>query len=144
MKVNNIFLNQWSSGQWPTLVYNREERKVRSVDTLSITAMVIYLAQMCKQKIVNTLEINLALDFIMSKSYHSEIEGYLVWHFNSFYPPDWEDTAMAIYLLWKNRKLDLNILSGCNYERSRACLHSERRRVSIPSKAPKIIFRKSL
>ncbi len=110
MKRIDEFLEQRPSGQWPTLMYNRDEGKIKPVDTLAITSMVIYLTQMRKQKIVDTPAINLALDFIMSKSYQSEIEGYLVWHFNSFYPPDWEDTAMAVYILWQNGRLDLSQL----------------------------------
>ncbi len=99
------FLKQLPSGQWPSLLVNVQEKKTKPVDTLAITIMVVYLAQVSKQNIVDVSVISSALDFIEKRCYINEVEGYRVWHFNSFYPPDWEDTAMAVYLFLKNRRL---------------------------------------
>lgn len=105
-----MFLRQWPSGQWPTLLVNVWEKKIKPVDTLAITAVIVYLAQLSRKVILDKFSLTKALDFIKNRCYINEIEGFQVWHFNSFYPPDWEDTAMAVYLLLKNGRLQLNQL----------------------------------
>ena len=107
--MNNYddFFNQSALGQWPTLMLNVQEKKVKQVDTLAITMIIVYLAQL-RGDIPFSIEG--ALDFIESKCYIHENEGFRVWHFNAFYPPDWEDTAMAVFVLLKNNRIRLKDL----------------------------------
>jgi len=93
------------------LMVNRREGICKWVDTLAITMVAVYLAQIHQnwQSLWND-NIQGALDFISGRLYEHEIEGYRFWHFNGFYPPDWEDTSFAIYLLWKNGRLERKTL----------------------------------
>ncbi len=101
-------LNQLPSGQWPTLMVNIGEKKTKIVDSLATTIMVVYLTQMRDRSLSQSID--RALGYILSKRYIHEIEGFPVWHFNAFYPPDWEDTAMAVYVLVRNGRLSVNQL----------------------------------
>lgn len=111
MKGKNIFSTQLRSGEIPTLMVNLDEGKEESVNTLAITMVAVYLAQLQKNwENLWGLNIEKALDFIESRAYRHKIEDYVFWHFNGFYPPDWEDTGFAIYLLVKNNRLKISEL----------------------------------
>lgn len=106
MIPKNIFSTQTPCEQIPTLMVNQQERKRKWVDTLAITMIAVYLAQLHRDW-VNFSGVQKALDFIERRVYQHEIEGFMFWHFNGFYPPDWEDTSFAIFLLVKNNRLDI-------------------------------------
>ena len=109
----NIFATQLASGEIPTLMINVDEKKTRLVDTLAITMVAVYLAQLQKdwEKLWGS-NIEKALDFIEQSAYKTEIEDLTLWHFNGFYPPDWEDTSFAIFLLVKNNRLKVSELNS--------------------------------
>ena len=109
----HIFSTQLTSGQIPTLMINTDEKKTKRVDTLAITMVAVYLAQLQKdwEKLWGS-NIEKALDFIEQCAYRTEIENLTLWHFNGFYPPDWEDTSFAIYLLVKNNRLKVSDLDS--------------------------------
>jgi len=109
MIPKNIFSTQTLCGQIPTLMVNKQERKYKWVDTLAITMVAVYLIQLYRDWI-NFPGVQEALDFIEQRVYQHEIEGFMFWHFNGFYPPDWEDTSFAIFLLVRNNRLDINKL----------------------------------
>lgn len=53
-----------------------------------------------------------ALDFIEQQACKHEIEDFILWQFNGFYPADWEDTSFAIFLLVKNNRLKVSELKS--------------------------------
>lgn len=111
MQSASIFSNQYSSGQIPTLMINRQEKKRQLVDTLAITMVAVYLAQLHKNWSRQWgINIQKALDFIEWRLYQNEIENFPVWHFNAFFPPDWEDTSFALFLLITNGRLKISQL----------------------------------
>ena len=113
MKGKNIFSTQLRSGEIPTLMVNFDEGKEESINTLAITMVAVYLAQLqvdWEKRWGSSIE--KALDFIESRAYRHETEDYVFWHFNGFYPPDWEDTSFAIYLLVKNNRLKISELGS--------------------------------
>jgi len=106
MLLENIFSGQTTKGQIPTLMLNRQEGSRKLVDTLAITMVAVYLAQLHQEwKEVWGSSIEQALNFIEQQVYQHEIEGFKMWHFNGFYPPDWEDTSFAVFLLVKNGRI---------------------------------------
>jgi len=87
---------------------NFQENRRELVDTLAITMVAVYLAQLHRNwGIMWGAGIQKALDFIRSRVYEHEIEGFKLWHFNGFYAPDWEDTSFAVFLLMKNGLLKI-------------------------------------
>ena len=113
MEGKDIFSTQLRSGEIPTLMVNLDEGKEESVNTLAITMVAVYLAQLqmdWEKRWGSSIE--KALDFIESRAYRHETEDYVFWHFNGFYPPDWEDTGFAIYLLVKNNRLKISELGS--------------------------------
>lgn len=113
MRDDSIFATQCPSGQIPTLMINFQERKIKWVDTLAITMVAVYLAQLNKNwKTLWGSNVEKALDFIIQRAYKHEIEDFLVWQFNGFYPADWEDTSFAIFLLVKNNRLKIGELKS--------------------------------
>jgi len=112
MSLNKVFSSQTAQGQVPALMFNRQEGARKWVDTLAITMVAVYLAQLHQNwRALWGTDIEKALDFIEGKAYEHEVEGFKVWHFNGFYPPDWEDTSFAVFLLVKNGKLDIGQLN---------------------------------
>ncbi len=110
--MEQVFQSQRLSGEVPTIMLNRHEGTRHEVDTLAITMVAVYLAQMVRNWQVSWSDnIQRALDFIQSRAYHSEIEDTLAFHFNAYYPPDWEDTSFAIFLLARNGRLDTGRLA---------------------------------
>lgn len=113
MLSKSIFSTQRSSGQIPTLMANNQEKRMKWVDTLAITMVAAYLAQLHRHwQTLWGSNIQRSLDFIQHRVYEHEIEDFKVWHFNCFYPPDWEDTSFAIYLLVKNNRLEIDQLEN--------------------------------
>ncbi len=109
----NIFTGQLPSGEVPTVMLNRHEGTIRQVDTLAITMVAVYLAQMIHGwRTAWGDNIHRALDFIQSRAYLSKIEDFPAFHFNAYYPPDWEDTSFAIFLLARNGRLDTGRLAN--------------------------------
>jgi len=101
--------SQLQSGQIPTTMYNRETQEARIVDTVAITAIIVYLAQLVGQGYGQG--ISKALTFLNSRLVPDEIEGRMLWCFNPFYPPDWEDTAFIIWLLVRAGLISVDLLS---------------------------------
>ncbi|MEI8060966.1 MAG: hypothetical protein WCG99_01575 [Candidatus Berkelbacteria bacterium] len=99
---------QLKSGQVPTTMYNKETGEARTVDTVAITAIVVYLAQLTDMDEKQVAE---ALTFLSSRRVPDECEGRALWCFNPFYPPDWEDTAFIIWLLVRAGLISVDSLS---------------------------------
>ncbi|MCK5491084.1 MAG: hypothetical protein KAI67_04535 [Candidatus Pacebacteria bacterium] len=112
-EIDDIFETQLDSGEIPTLMMNYDEGTEKWVDTVAITMVAVYLAQLNpKWEKKWRKNIEAALEFIEKKTYKHKIEDLRLWHFNGFYPPDWEDTGFAIYLLVKNGRLNISKLES--------------------------------
>lgn len=105
--------HQWwqlQSGQIPTTMFNKETMETRIVDTTTITAVVVYLAQLVG--LGEMKGVAEALTFLSSRRIPDECERRALWRFNPYYPPDWEDTAFIIWLLERNGRLLVDTLSA--------------------------------
>ncbi|MFH1207245.1 MAG: hypothetical protein V1668_01415 [Patescibacteria group bacterium] len=108
--INSVARNQLPSGQFPTLMRNVEENWQRQVGTLTPTYLVCLLLSLYRERhqshaIIDRI-ISRCLDYVESRCYYDPIEGYRVWHFNCFYPPDWEEICWCTWMLCEAKRIN--------------------------------------
>jgi hypothetical protein len=107
--IRRLAQHQYPSGQFPTIVVNAKEGIRREVGTLTPTYLVCLMLSLYRQSYGSSAEldriIERCLDYIESRCYFEPIEGYRVWHFSAFYPPDWEETCWCAWLLYEAGRL---------------------------------------
>lgn len=98
--------HQKQSGQFPTVMLNETEGVTREVHTIAPT----YLICLILSEVRDHQQSHYLLDKIIERGtsflsrmcYVDPVVGLRAWHFNAFYPPDWEETAWNSYLLYKS------------------------------------------
>lgn len=106
--------HQMPSGQFPTVVMNRDEKLIRNVHTITPTYLISLLLSIYRERHASNARVDeiiaRGLAFLKSVAYSDPIERVKVWHFNAFYPPDWEETCWSSLLLRQNGMLTLDEL----------------------------------
>jgi len=115
--------HQLPSGQFPTYVSNEANMVCTPVHTIAPTYLISLILTEWRQR--NAFSHPLAdqviedgVKFLERMCYVDPVSGLKVWHFNAFYPPDWEETAWSSYLLYTLRlmsKKDLEPLQRLVY-----------------------------
>lgn len=107
--LQRLAQRQLPSGQFPTIMTNVEERFSRQVSTTTPTYLITLLLTLFRERhrshpLLDQI-VERSTRFLIERSYRDPVEGYLVWHFNCFYPPDWEETCWCTYLLHQSGRL---------------------------------------
>lgn len=97
--------HQLPSGQFPTIVVNEEENIRENVHTLTPTYLICLILDEIRTRgyshpLLDDIVIKCA-GFLFRMRYRDPVSGLGVWHFNAFYMPDWEETALTSFLLFK-------------------------------------------
>lgn len=103
LELSHIAKQQWLSGQFPTQVINENEGWSRTVSTLTPTYLVCLFLSMARRQGLASGVVDIVLrrglDFLAREAYRDPVEGVIVWRFNAYYPPDWEETCWCSALL---------------------------------------------
>lgn len=114
--ARKLAASQLPSGQFPTFAVNVEENLNRRIGTLTPTYLVCLLLSLYRERYTSNPimdgVIERCLSYIESRCYYDPIEGYRVWHFNAFYPPDWEEACWCTWMLYKAGRLDKKDLTA--------------------------------
>ena len=114
--LEKLAANQLPSGQFQTEVHNLEENTSRKVHTIAPTYLISLILSTLKEqgKSSRCLEqiLNNDLNFLESSAYHDPITHIKVWHFNAFYPPDWEETLWSSLLLYRAGRISKHELAS--------------------------------
>jgi len=107
--IMRVAKNQLPSGQFLTIMRNVEEGWQRPVGTLTPTYLICLFLSLYRERyeshpIMDRIILR-CLDYIESRCYYDPIEGYRVWHFNCFYPPDWEEICWCTWMLFEAKRL---------------------------------------
>ncbi|KKR15353.1 MAG: hypothetical protein UT43_C0002G0010 [Parcubacteria group bacterium GW2011_GWC1_39_29] len=104
--IAKISEEQLSSGQIRSFVINDDEQWKREVFCMTPTYLVVALLRL--QRSLGLLKgirvdeiITKGTKFLVDNLFRDPITGISVCHFNSFYPPDWENTLMVTLLGWE-------------------------------------------
>ncbi len=95
---------QMSSGQFPTTVLYKPTGLVRNVSTICPTYLIVFILTLLRERkgssdpVLDRM-VKQGLDFLEERMYVDPVEGFRAWHFNAFYPPDWEETCWCSLLL---------------------------------------------
>jgi hypothetical protein len=122
--LQTLAARQLRSGQFPTLVTNERDNIRIHVHTVTPTYLICLMLDQLREQgdshpLLDSI-IKKGLAFLSSVCYRDPITGLRVWHFNAFYQPDWEETALCSYLLYKSGFLSrkeitpLRDLAFCN------------------------------
>jgi len=94
---------QFSSGQFPTIVRHDPTGLERTASTLTPTYLIVLMLMRLRERrgsdpVIDQI-IEHGLDHIESRIWEDATEGWILWHFNAFYPPDWEETCWCSLIL---------------------------------------------
>ena len=100
-----LAMNQMASGQFPTTVINEVDGIYQNVHTITPTYLVCLILNELRERsrshyLLDQI-VRKGAGFLVNMSYVDPISGLRVWHFNSFYQPDWEETAWCSYLAYR-------------------------------------------
>lgn len=92
-------------GQFPTVVINETEGLKENVHAITPTYLICLILDHIRERgrshsLLDEM-IQKGAEFLYRMCYTDQIVGLRVWHFNAFYAPDWEETALSAYLLHK-------------------------------------------
>jgi hypothetical protein len=97
--------HQMPSGQFPTMMINETTSDTRTVHTIAPTYLICLILHELRKRGASHHLLDSALKkgaaFLLRMCYADPIAGPRVWHFNTFYPPDWEETAWSACLLYE-------------------------------------------
>lgn len=95
---------QLPDGQFPTTVLCGSGG-TQQASTLCPTYLVALMLMRLREQGVSNHDLDIvverALDFIARRAYGDSATGWMAWHFNIFYPPDWEETCWCSSLLFR-------------------------------------------
>ncbi len=100
---------QHPSGSFPTTVYNTKTDTRWEAHTLTTTYVICLMLFRLRESgyrgehIDGILE--RGLSFLHQSLWVDPVEGWMVAHFNAFYPPDWEETALILMMLYECGRL---------------------------------------
>lgn len=97
--------HQLPSGQFPTSVINETENIREDVHTIAPTYLICTILDEVRDRghshpFLDDI-IWKGAEFLLRMCYLDPITRLRVWHFNAFYPPDWEETSSSACLLYK-------------------------------------------
>ncbi len=102
---------QMASGQFPTTALYEPTGLVRDVSTICPTYLIVLMLTLLRDRrgysdpVLDRI-VERGLDFLEGRMYTDPVEGFRAWHFNAFYPPDWEETCWCSYLLVKSGRMN--------------------------------------
>jgi hypothetical protein len=104
--LQTLAKHQLPSGQFPTLVTNERDDIRINVHTVTPTYLICLILDQLRElgdshPLIDNI-IKKGLAFLSTVCYRDPITGLRVWHFNAFYQPDWEETALCSYLLYRS------------------------------------------
>ena len=97
--------HQLPNGQFPTKVINYKEGFTQDIHTITPTYLICLMLSIFREHYSSHHLIDRILEkgmlFFQKIAYQDPIEKIKVWHFNAYYPPDWENTCWCSYLLYQ-------------------------------------------